>query len=122
MAGDAGESGSKTDLRHRNKKSLAAEDSKLVETLKADQMPHASSSASQSVNPPTICIVSGASARRSDRAGGEQRAKSYVEHYIQGDPDLAKLPVLSAPHRLKLVVAKMTRQAMWRWKRPVDFP
>lgn len=43
--------------------------------------------------------------------------KAYVEHYIQGDPDLAKLPVLSAAHRLKLVVAKMTRQAMWRWKK-----
>lgn len=43
--------------------------------------------------------------------------KAYVEHYIQGDPDLAKLPVLSLPHRLKLVVAKMTRQAMWRWKK-----
>ncbi len=40
-----------------NKKSLAAEDSKLVETLKAITMPHASSSASQSVNLPTICIA-----------------------------------------------------------------
>ncbi len=114
MAGDAGESGSSADLRHANKKSLAAEDSKLVETLKADTMPHASSSASQSVNLPTICKLSGAGAGRSDRASSEQRAKAYVEHYIQGDPDLAKLPVLSLPHRLKLVVAKMTRQAMWR--------
>lgn len=32
--------------------------------------------------------------------------KAYVEHYIQGDPDLAKLPVLSAAAPFKLVVAK----------------
>ncbi len=36
MAGDAGESGSTAVADIANKKSLAAEDSKLVETLKAD--------------------------------------------------------------------------------------
>lgn len=30
---------------------------------------------------------------------------------------LATLIAASVPHRLKLVVAKMTRQAMWRWKK-----
>ncbi len=43
--------------------------------------------------------------------------KAYVEHYIQGDPDLAKTAVLSAAAPFKLVVAKMIRQAMWRWKK-----
>ncbi len=32
--------------------------------------------------------------------------KAYVEHYIQGDPDLADCRCFQLPHRLKLVVAK----------------
>ncbi len=79
------------------KKSLAAEDSKLVDILKADHdatrefvsKPIGKSSdnmysfLSLVQNDPTVQVVNMAQ-------------KAYVEHYIQGDPDLAKLPVLSA--------------------------
>ena len=79
------------------KKSLAAEDSKLVEILKADHdatrefvsKPIGKSSdnmysfLSLVQDDPTVQVVNMAQ-------------KAYVEHYIQGDPDLAKLPVLSA--------------------------
>ncbi|MDG2898407.1 MFS transporter, partial [Vibrio parahaemolyticus] len=80
-----------------NKKSLAAEDSKLVETLKADHdatRQFVSKPIGKSADnmysylalvqdDPTVQVVNMAQ-------------KAYVEHYIQGDPDLAKLPVLSA--------------------------
>lgn len=79
------------------KKSLAAEDSKLIEILKADHdatrefvsKPIGKSSdnmysfLSLVQDDPTVQVVNMAQ-------------KAYVEHYIQGDPDLAKLPVLSA--------------------------
>ena len=79
------------------KKSLAAEDSKLVEVLKADHdatrefvsKPVGKSSdnmysfLSLVQDDPTVQVVNMAQ-------------KAYVEKYIQGDPDLAKLPVLSA--------------------------
>ena len=86
-----------------NKKSLAAEDSKLVATLKADH-----DATRQFVSKPigksadnmysylalvqddqTVQVVNNAQ-------------KAYVEHYIQGDPDLAKLPVLSAAAPFKV--------------------
>ncbi|MRS16819.1 bifunctional 2',3'-cyclic-nucleotide 2'-phosphodiesterase/3'-nucleotidase [Enterobacteriaceae bacterium RIT691] len=79
------------------KRSLAAEDSKLVDVLKADHdatrafvsKPVGKSSdnmysyLSLVQDDPTVQVVNMAQ-------------KAYVEHYIQGDPDLAKLPVLSA--------------------------
>lgn len=79
------------------KKSLAAEDSKLVDVLKADHdatrafvsKPVGKSSdnmysyLSLVQDDPTVQVVNMAQ-------------KAYVEHFIQGDPDLAKLPVLSA--------------------------
>jgi 2',3'-cyclic-nucleotide 2'-phosphodiesterase/3'-nucleotidase len=79
------------------KKSLAAEDNKLVEILKTDHdatrefvsKPIGKSSdnmysfLSLVQDDPTVQVVNMAQ-------------KAYVEHYIQGDPDLAKLPVLSA--------------------------
>ncbi|WP_194207123.1 bifunctional 2',3'-cyclic-nucleotide 2'-phosphodiesterase/3'-nucleotidase [Superficieibacter sp. 1612_C1] len=79
------------------KKSLAAEDAKLVEVLKADHdatrefvsQPIGKSAdnmysyLSLVQDDPTVQVVNNAQ-------------KAYVEHFIQGDPDLAKLPVLSA--------------------------
>lgn len=79
------------------KKSLAAEDNKLVDILKADHdatrefvsKPIGKSSdnmysfLSLVQDDPTVQVVNMAQ-------------KAYVEHYIQGDPDLAKLLVLSA--------------------------
>ncbi|HGK4673726.1 TPA: bifunctional 2',3'-cyclic-nucleotide 2'-phosphodiesterase/3'-nucleotidase [Kluyvera georgiana] len=79
------------------KKSLAAEDNTLVQALKADHdatrefvsKPIGKSSdnmysfLSLVQDDPTVQVVNMAQ-------------KAYVEHYIQGDPDLAKLPVLSA--------------------------
>ncbi len=80
-----------------NKKSLAAEDTKLVQVL-ADDHQATRDFVSQPIgksagnmysylalvqDDPTVQIVNNA-----------QRA--YTEHFIQGDPDLAKLPVLSA--------------------------
>jgi len=79
------------------KKSLAAEDANLVKVLKADHdatrafvsKPIGKSSdnmysyLSLVQDDPTVQVVNMAQ-------------KAYVEHYIQGDPDLAKLPVLSA--------------------------
>ncbi|HIA3096063.1 TPA: bifunctional 2',3'-cyclic-nucleotide 2'-phosphodiesterase/3'-nucleotidase, partial [Escherichia coli] len=86
-----------------NKKSLAAEDSKLVETLKADHdatRQFVSKPIGKSADnmysylalvqdDPTVQVVNNAQ-------------KAYVEHYIQGDPDLAKLPVLSAAAPFKV--------------------
>lgn len=86
-----------------NKKSLAAEDSKLVETLKADHdatRQFVSKPIGKSADnmysylalvqdDPTVQVVNNAQ-------------KAYVEHYIQGDPDLAKLPVLSAAAPFKI--------------------
>ena len=79
------------------KKSLAAEDAKLVEVLKADHdatrefvsQPIGKSAdnmysyLSLVQDDPTVQVVNNAQ-------------KAYVEHFIQGDPDLEKLPVLSA--------------------------
>ncbi|MDU5453076.1 bifunctional 2',3'-cyclic-nucleotide 2'-phosphodiesterase/3'-nucleotidase [Pseudescherichia vulneris] len=79
------------------KKSLAAEDSKLVSVLKASHdatREFVSKPIGQSADnmysylslvqdDPTVQVVNMAQ-------------KAYVEHYIQGDPDLASLPVLSA--------------------------
>ena len=79
------------------KKSLAAEDKKLVGILKADHdatREFVSKPIGKSADnmysylalvqdDPTVQVVNNAQ-------------KAYVEHFIQGDPDLAKLPVLSA--------------------------
>ncbi len=79
------------------KKSLAAEDSKLVSVLKASHdatrefvgkpigqsADNMYSYLSLVQDDPTVQVVNMAQ-------------KAYVEHYIQGDPDLASLPVLSA--------------------------
>ncbi|TGC23586.1 2',3'-cyclic-nucleotide 2'-phosphodiesterase [Escherichia sp. E1130] len=86
-----------------NKKSLAAEDSQLVETLKVDHdatRQFVSKPIGKSADnmysylalvqdDPTVQVVNNAQ-------------KAYVEHYIQGDPDLAKLPVLSAAAPFKV--------------------
>ena len=85
------------------KKSLAAEDSKLAEILKADHdatrefvsQPIGKSADSMYSylalvqDDPTVQVVNNAQ-------------KAYVEHFIQGDPDLAKLPVLSAAAPFKV--------------------
>ena len=79
------------------KKSLAAEDSKLISVLKASHdatREFVSKPIGQSADnmysylslvqdDPTVQVVNMAQ-------------KAYVEHYIQGEPDLASLPVLSA--------------------------
>lgn len=85
------------------KKSLAAEDSKLVGILKADHdatREFVSKPIGKSADnmysylalvqdDPTVQVVNNAQ-------------KAYVEHFIQGDPDLAKLPVLSAAAPFKV--------------------
>ena len=85
------------------KKSLAAEDSKLAEILKADHdatREFVSQPIGKSADnmysylalvqdDPTVQVVNNAQ-------------KAYVEHFIQGDPDLAKLPVLSAAAPFKV--------------------
>ncbi|ENR0415815.1 bifunctional 2',3'-cyclic-nucleotide 2'-phosphodiesterase/3'-nucleotidase [Salmonella enterica] len=85
------------------KKSLAAEDSKLVDILKADHdatREFVSKPIGKSADnmysylalvqdDPTVQAVNNAQ-------------KAYVEHFIQGDPDLAKLPVLSAAAPFKV--------------------
>lgn len=85
------------------KKSLAAEDGKLVAVLKADHdatREFVSQPIGKSADnmysylalvqdDPTVQVVNMAQ-------------KAYVEHYIQGDPDLAKLPVLSAAAPFKV--------------------
>lgn len=100
------------------KKSLAAEDSNMVAVLKADHdatrefvgKPIGQSSDNMYSylalvqDDPTVQVVNMAQ-------------KAYVEHYIQGDPDLAKLPVLSAARRLKSADAKMTPPALLKWKK-----
>lgn len=86
-----------------NKKSLAAEDATLVNVLKDDHkgtrdfvsQPIGKSNGNMYSylaliqDDPTVQIVNNA-----------QRA--YVEHYIQGDPDLANIPVLSAAAPFKV--------------------
>jgi 2',3'-cyclic-nucleotide 2'-phosphodiesterase/3'-nucleotidase len=100
------------------KKSLAAEDAKMVAVLKADHdatrefvsKPIGKSSDNMYSylalvqDDPTVQVVNMAQ-------------KAYVEHYIQGDPDLAKLPVLLPPRRLKSAAAKTTRPASSRWRK-----
>lgn len=85
------------------KKSLAAEDCKLAEILKADHdatREFVSQPIGKSADnmysylalvqdDPTVQVVNNAQ-------------KAYVEHFIQGDPDLAKLPVLSAAAPFKV--------------------
>ena len=85
------------------KKSLADEDGKLVAVLKADHdatREFVSKPIGKSADnmysylalvqdDPTVQVVNMAQ-------------KAYVEHYIQGDPDLAKLPVLSAAAPFKV--------------------
>lgn len=85
------------------KKSLAAEDKKLVGILKADHdatREFVSKPIGKSADnmysylalvqdDPTVPVVNNAQ-------------KAYVEHFIQGDPDLAKLPVLSAAAPFKV--------------------
>lgn len=86
-----------------NKKSLAAEDAALVKVL-ADDHKGTREFVSQPIgksdgnmysylalvqDDPTVQIVNNAQ-------------KAYVEHYIQGDPDLADLPVLSAAALFKV--------------------
>jgi len=85
------------------KKSLAGEDQKLVEVLKDDHdatREFVSKPIGKSADnmysflalvqdDPTVQVVNMAQ-------------KAYAEHYIQGDPDLAKLPVLSAAAPFKV--------------------
>jgi len=85
------------------KKSLAAEDKKLAEVLKHDHdatRAFVSKPIGQSADnmysflalvqdDPTVQVVNMAQ-------------KAYAEHFIQGDPDLAKLPVLSAAAPFKV--------------------
>ncbi|AVE67006.1 2',3'-cyclic-nucleotide 2'-phosphodiesterase [Citrobacter koseri] len=85
------------------KKSLAAEDKQLVGILKADHdatREFVSKPIGKSADnmysylalvqdDPTVQVVNNAQ-------------KAYVEHFIQGDPDLAKLPVLSAAAPFKV--------------------
>lgn len=85
------------------KKSLAAEDSKLVDVLKHDHdatREFVSKPIGKSADnmysylalvqdDPTVQVVNNAQ-------------KAYVERFIQGDPDLAKLPVLSAAAPFKV--------------------
>jgi len=85
------------------KKSLAAEDKKLVEVLKHDHdatRDFVSKPIGKSADnmysylalvqdDPTVQVVNMAQ-------------KAYAEHFIQGDPDLAKLPVLSAAAPFKV--------------------
>ncbi|EOC0059172.1 bifunctional 2',3'-cyclic-nucleotide 2'-phosphodiesterase/3'-nucleotidase [Cronobacter turicensis] len=85
------------------KKSLAAEDPALVNVLKADHdatRQFVSQPVGKSADPmysylalvqddPTVQVVNNAQ-------------KAYVEHFIQGDPDLATLPVLSAAAPFKV--------------------
>lgn len=85
------------------KKSLAGEDKKLVEVLKDDHdatREFVSKPIGKSADnmysflalvqdDPTVQVVNMAQ-------------KAYAEHYIQGDPDLAKLPVLSAAAPFKV--------------------
>ncbi|EOC1337564.1 bifunctional 2',3'-cyclic-nucleotide 2'-phosphodiesterase/3'-nucleotidase [Cronobacter dublinensis] len=85
------------------KKSLAAEDKNLVKVLKADHdatREFVGQPVGKSADPmysylalvqddPTVQVVNNAQ-------------KAYVEHFIQGDPDLAQLPVLSAAAPFKV--------------------
>lgn len=85
------------------KKSLAGEDKKLVEVLKDDHdatREFVSKPIGKSADnmysflalvqdDPTVQVVNMAQ-------------KAYAEHYIQGDPDLAKLPILSAAAPFKV--------------------
>lgn len=85
------------------KKSLAAEDKKLVDVLKHDHdatrefvsKPIGKSADSMYSflalvqDDPTVQVVNMAQ-------------KAYAEHFVQGDPDLAKLPVLSAAAPFKV--------------------
>ncbi|WP_426712632.1 bifunctional 2',3'-cyclic-nucleotide 2'-phosphodiesterase/3'-nucleotidase [Cronobacter muytjensii] len=85
------------------KKSLAAEDQTLVKVLKADHdatREFVGQPVGKSADPmysylalvqddPTVQVVNNAQ-------------KAYVEHFIQGDPDLAQLPVLSAAAPFKV--------------------
>lgn len=100
------------------KKSLADEDGKLVAVLKGDHdatREFVSKPIGKSADnmysylalvqdDPTVQVVNMAQ-------------KAYVEHYIQGDPDLAKLPVLPLPRRLKSAGVKTIRRASWKWKK-----
>ncbi|NUW59076.1 bifunctional 2',3'-cyclic-nucleotide 2'-phosphodiesterase/3'-nucleotidase [Cronobacter muytjensii] len=85
------------------KKSLAAEDQNLLKVLKADHdatREFVGQPVGKSADPmysylalvqddPTVQVVNNAQ-------------KAYVEHFIQGDPDLAQLPVLSAAAPFKV--------------------
>ncbi|ELY2907600.1 bifunctional 2',3'-cyclic-nucleotide 2'-phosphodiesterase/3'-nucleotidase [Cronobacter dublinensis] len=85
------------------KKSLAAEDQNLVKVLKADHdatREFVGQPVGKSADPmysylalvqddPTVQVVNNAQ-------------KAYIEHFIQGDPDLAQLPVLSAAAPFKV--------------------
>ncbi|EKK4080159.1 bifunctional 2',3'-cyclic-nucleotide 2'-phosphodiesterase/3'-nucleotidase [Cronobacter dublinensis] len=87
----------------QTKKSLAAEDQNLVKVLKADHdatREFVGQPVGKSADPmysylalvqddPTVQVVNNAQ-------------KAYVEHFIQGDPDLAQLPVLSAAAPFKV--------------------
>ncbi|EKK7713917.1 bifunctional 2',3'-cyclic-nucleotide 2'-phosphodiesterase/3'-nucleotidase [Cronobacter dublinensis] len=87
----------------QTKKSLAAEDQNLVKVLKADHdatRDFVGQPVGKSADPmysylalvqddPTVQVVNNAQ-------------KAYVEHFIQGDPDLAQLPVLSAAAPFKV--------------------
>ena len=101
-----------------NKKSLAAEDAALVKVL-ADDHKGTREFVSQPIgksdgnmysylalvqDDPTVQIVNNAQ-------------KAYVEHYIQGDPDLADLPVLSAAARSRSAAVRTIRPASSKWKR-----
>jgi len=79
------------------KKSLAAEDPKLVKVLAAD---HSATRefVSQPIGKSTANMYSYLSLVQDDPTVQivNNAQKAYTEHFIQGDPDLADLPVLSA--------------------------
>lgn len=105
------------------KRSLAAEDAGLVKVL-ADDHKGTREFVSQPIgksdgnmysylalvqDDPTVQIVNNAQ-------------KAYVEHYIQGDPDLADLPVLSAAAPFKVGGRKNDPASFRKWKGTADLP
>ena len=103
------------------KKSLAAEDGKLVAVLKADHDAHEFVSKPISKSAKQYVQLSGTGADDPTVQVVNNAQKAYVEHYIQSDPDLAKLPVLSAAAPFKVGGRKMTRRAI-RWRKASHLP
>lgn len=115
MAGDAGQSRSAANLRRGCEKSLAGEDSKLVDILKADHdatREFVSKPIGKSADnmysylalvqdDPTVQVVNNAQ-------------KAYVEHFIQGDPDWRNYRCFPLLRRLKSAGARTIRPVLSR--------